>query len=93
MKTLVKRNALIYSDRKANSNKFYIVEMNEENGSYEVIVKYGRLGKFPNISTKSFASEYTATNFYDKKLFEKRHKGYEDVSLEDIMFNEGEFFN
>lgn len=93
MKNLVKRNALIYSERSENSNKFYIVELTEENGIYEVTVKYGRLGKRPTTSTKSFQSEYRANDFYSSKLSDKRKKGYEDVALEDIMFNEGEFFN
>lgn len=93
MKNLVKRNSLIYSERKENSNKYYIIEMNESNGQYEVTVRYGRLGKNPNKSTKEFSSEYRAWDFYDKKLLEKRKKGYEDVDLEDIMFSEGEFYN
>lgn len=91
-KKMVKRNSLIYSERRENSNKFYIIEMNEDNG-YEVIIRYGRLGKRPTTSTKNFSSEYSARDFYDKKLSEKRKKGYEEVALEDIMFNEGEFFN
>lgn len=93
MKNLVKRDSLIYSERRENSNKYYIIEMNESNGQYEVTVKYGRLGKRPTQSTKPFPSEYRARDFYDKKLSEKRKKGYEDVALEDIMFSEGEFFN
>lgn len=92
-KKLISRKALIYSDRRENSNKYYIVEMNEVNNVYEVTAKYGRLGKRPAVTMKGFTNEHSARTFYAKKVSEKIKKGYEEVDLEDIMFNEGEFFN
>lgn len=94
-KNLIKRSAFIYSQRRENSNKYYIIEFfgNSNCNEYEVIVKYGRLGKNPTISKKMFDSEYMADKFYKGKISDKIKKGYEEVALEDIMFNEGEFYN
>lgn len=93
MKNLVKRNALIYSERNLNSNKFYIIEMMEENGCYAISIKYGRLGKRPTCSVTDDLTKSKADSIYSKKYSEKIRKGYENVALEDIIFNEGEFYN
>lgn len=88
-----KRTSLIYSDRTANKNKYYIAEVESKNDVFIVHMKYGRLGKQPKISSKPFVSEYKANQFYITKVNEKLAKGYEEVDIEDIIFNEGEFFN
>lgn len=93
MKNLLKRTSLILSDRATNQNKYYIAEVEQDGDQFNVNLKYGRLGRSPQKSIKSFESEYKAINFYIKKVNEKLNKNYEEVAIEDIMFNEGEFYN
>ena len=93
MKALLRRTSLILSDRATNKNKYYIAEVEKDGNYFNVHLKYGRLGRLPQKSTKTFVNQHKAIEFYIKKVNEKMAKNYEEVPIEDIMFNEGEFYN
>ena len=81
--------ALVYSNIQENSNKYYICEQ----CGMTLITKYGRLGQSPKVSKKEYTSEYVASSNLYKIIEKKKSKGYKEVSIEEIIFNEGEFFN
>jgi len=72
MSTLVRESKYIKSDFDKNNNKFwYIRELDDSS----VEVEWGRVGKTSQSKTKSFSSQYGATNFFDKKCSEKERSG------------------
>ncbi|HCL4480026.1 TPA: WGR domain-containing protein [Clostridium botulinum] len=83
--------SLIYSNRRENSNKYYILTIVEDGSAYKVICKYGRLGKSPREQEKPYSTIEQATNFYKDKLSELRGKGYEEVDISEIIMSDGSF--
>lgn len=79
MKTL-QTLGLIYSDRKENSNKFYILSITEFNGDYKVIVANGRLGRKPRITPKLFISLIESEIYFRNKIKMKK-KGIGIIQL------------
>lgn len=95
MLQLIQREALIYSDRVSNSNKYYIIEIvyNESSELFFVIKRYGRLGNKPKITNTEYHTLAGAESSYRRELNSKVHKGYVKSDLETIMFSEGEFID
>lgn len=74
---------LNYASLKDNSNKFYIIELQEGTGlhSYRVYTEYGRLGKSSRKNARYFNSHSLAINEYYNLLSEKEKKGYKQVEV------------
>lgn len=85
--------SLIYSNRRENSNKYYILTIVEDGSAYKVICKYGRLGKSPRIQEKPYSTIGQANNFYDNKLSILRRQGYEEADVSEIIMSDGSFVN
>lgn len=90
---LVRKISLIYSSRQENSNKFYVLDLIENNSEFELMVRYGRLGKNPVVKKTPFRSLNSALNEFDKKYAEKVKKGYKECEFEDILASDGNFVN
>lgn len=91
---LLKRQSLICSNKKDNTNKYYIAEVVEKSStSFEVICKHGRLGSNPRKIVKNFRTESLAYSFFQTKINEKLSKDYKKVELEDIKFSDGSFYD
>jgi predicted DNA-binding WGR domain protein len=65
---------------KGKHNKFWSYEICDT--SYDVTVKWGRLGTNGQTKVYKFASHWSAQDFADKKVREKRRKGYVEVETE-----------
>ena len=90
MKNSIKFESLVYSNIKENSNKYYIIEIIEEDSIYSLILRYGRLGKVPQIK-KEEGTEKFLIGKYNKKISDLLKKGYKKAPLEIIINNNGEF--
>lgn len=92
----MQRTALIYSNEQENSNKYYILELEQnEEGKFVVTFKYGRRGKNPKV-LKDINNNYRlACKTYNNKIsFLKNKKKYKEVEFLDIMANDSSaFFN
>lgn len=92
METLYQK-CLVYSDRSANSNKFYIAEVRENNGMFTLITKYGRLGKTPVVNEKPYGkNSYSCIRKFDSIVSEKEKKGYVITTIDDILVNGSDWF-
>lgn len=90
---LVRKISLIYSSREENSNKFYVLDLIENDGEFELLVRYGRLGKNPVVKKTSYRSLHLALSEFEKKYAEKVRKGYKECEFEDILASDGSFAN
>jgi predicted DNA-binding WGR domain protein len=85
VKHVEQRVVLNYVRIQSNSNKFYIMELQEgavEN-SYRIYIEYGRLGRFPRRHVRYFLARLEAKSEFEKILTSKRKKGYELILIED----------
>ncbi|MFN3202615.1 MAG: PQQ-binding-like beta-propeller repeat protein [Bradymonadia bacterium] len=71
------RSYLELSQDEGVAHKFYEVTINDT----EVTIRYGRIGDKGTSKTTSYADNAKAKAFADKKLREKRRKGYEDAVM------------
>lgn len=83
-KTL-ERQILNKAELKANSNKFYIIELQEGVGDYpfNVYCEYGRMGAVnPQRKDRYFTSRYEAEREYEKIISSKERSGYAKVDVD-----------
>lgn len=83
-KTL-ERVVLNFASLKDNSNKFYIMELQEGTGiaPYRIYTEYGRMGKNPRTEARFFQNSVQMKWEGDKLLNSKIKKGYRKVELDD----------
>lgn len=81
----IRKDILNYASLGANSNKFYILELQEGLGvkPFAVYCEYGRLGSNPQKKYRFFDSEYEAKREYEKIKRSKESKGYKVVDIQD----------
>lgn len=81
---VLRKEVLNFASLQGNSNKFYIIELQEGTGThpYCVYTNYGRMGQTPRTGEKLFQSHYEAEREYDKTLRSKTGKGYKVVEME-----------
>jgi len=77
---------LIYQD--SSSNKFWSIEVNKN----EHTVTYGRVGTDGTSKTKSFADEEESLKQANKLVASKKKKGYEEVSVKQIIIRDRKTF-
>lgn len=84
-KRTVKREVLNFASLGDNSNKFYIIELQEGmiSGEYNVYCEYGRLGKTPQRKDRYIYGEYSAESEYNKIIASKQRGGYKIVEVDD----------
>ena len=88
MINIIKEASLTYTNVAKNSNKFYILQIVEENGVHSIIKRYGRLGKSPTVIKVEGTLNFVLDEF-DKMINEKHKKGYGECPLEDIIYYRG----
>lgn len=82
--SVLDKTVLNFASLSQNSNKFYIMELQEGiGGSYRIYTEYGRMGRTPRKQGRYFNSRFEAEMEYDKILRQKINKGYEEVELKD----------
>lgn len=81
----LKKDILNFASLGANSNKFYILELQEGVGiqPFAVYCEYGRLGSSPQRKHRFFGTEYEAEREYQKIKRSKESKGYKVVDIQD----------
>lgn len=79
------RIVLNFASLKDNSNKFYIMELQEGNGDYNFCVysEYGRLGKNPRRIGRYFNSYTAALHEFNRLKRDKNRTGYKKVEVDD----------
>ena len=84
-KSTLKREVLNFASLQDNSNKFYIIELQEGvvPGEYNVYCEYGRLGKTPQRKDRYITGEYSAENEFNKIISSKQRGGYKIVEVDD----------
>lgn len=71
-----------YFDPVANSNKFYVAEVDSNNnGEYRFLATYGRVGQNGQTCVKAFSSLTAAMRALETKCREKENKGYVKVEV------------
>lgn len=80
-----RKDVLNFASVGANSNKFYMIELQEGTGDYTYCIhtQYGRLGKNPRNEYRYFRSRFDATSEYDRIVRSKETKGYRKVEVDD----------
>lgn len=81
----VERQILNKAELKANSNKFYIIELQEGKGDYpfNVYCEYGRMGALnPQRKDRYCTSQYEAEREYRKIISSKESSGYAKVDVD-----------
>jgi poly [ADP-ribose] polymerase len=78
---VLQKKSLNFFDVRANSNKFYTIELHECNGKYRIFTDYGRLGVTSKKEVRETDSKYSAESEFDRILREKLKKGYVEVEL------------
>ena len=81
----LKKVVLNFASLSQNSNKFYIMELQEGTGAYpyRIYTEYGRMGKTPRKEGRYFDSVGSAYFEFDKILSQKEGKGYKQVEVDD----------
>lgn len=81
----LKKDILNFASLGANSNKFYILELQEGIGiqPFAVYCEYGRLGSTPQRKHRFFGTEHEAQREYQKIKRSKESKGYKVVDIQD----------
>lgn len=82
---VVDKVVLNYASLGENSNKFYIMELQEGSGAYpyRIYTEYGRMGKNPRKEGRYFNDRGSAYGEFHKILSQKKGKGYEPVEVDD----------
>lgn len=78
------RDVLNFASLGANSNKFYIIELQEGVGrsSFCIYTRYGRLGQNGREEARFFSGFYSAQEEYDRLVISKERKGYRKVDVD-----------
>lgn len=71
----------MWSDIKANHNKFYIAQGIEKNGKFYLWTRYGRVGLDGVGNNDNVDSKSALESKYYKKYYEKTKKGYTEVKM------------
>lgn len=80
--SILEKTTLNFFDVKANSNKYYTIEIHEgKNNSYRVFTEYGRIGAKGRKEERIFSSRFSATNEYESIIDAKKRKGYVEIEL------------
>lgn len=79
--TILEKKSLNYLDARANSNKYYTIELHEANGRYRIFTDYGRLGRNGTKQVRETNYYQEAINEFDRILKSKLRKGYCEVEL------------
>ena len=74
---IIKSVKLILSDITNNNNKHWSGTILDNN---EVVLEWGRVGDSTQKKVKPFDSQYSAENFLDGKVKEKKKKGYTELN-------------
>lgn len=84
-KSTLKREVLNFASLGDNSNKFYIIELQEGviPGEYNVYCEYGRLGKTPQRKDRYITGVYSAESEFNKIIASKQRGGYKIVEVDD----------
>ena len=88
---IMEKTTLNYASLGENSNKFYIIELQEGIGEYpyRVYTNYGRIGqRTPRGGTKPFKSYMQAKLEYDKVIRQKTNKGYVVVEMAEDSYSD-----
>jgi len=82
---VLQKDVLNYASLGENSNKFYIIELQEGSGDYSycIYTEYGRMGKNPRQEGRFFRSQFEAMREYDKIVSSKQSKGYKKIEVDD----------
>lgn len=80
----LQRDVLNFTDLGVNSNKFYVMELQEGSGQYSYCIHttYGRVGKNPKQEGRYFNSQYEAQAEYNK-IFRAKTRKYHKIEVED----------
>lgn len=88
---VLETTSLTFFDPSANSNKFYVAEIHEAEGSYNgkryrLFINHGRIGANGQSKAEPFDDLTTATKKYNTKVREKIRKGYkaQDVAVQAV---------
>ena len=81
--SVIRKVTLNYASLGANSNKFYIAELQEGfgGGNYRIYTEYGRMGKNPRKEGRYYNGLHEAENAYYDLIQSKKKKGYEEVEI------------
>ena len=71
----------MWSDVKANHNKFYIMQVLQKGASFYHWIRFGRVGYDGNVALHDCYTKENAEKEYNKKYKEKTRKGYTDVKM------------
>jgi poly [ADP-ribose] polymerase len=75
------KKTLNYFDPKANSNKFYTIELHQSGDKFRVFTDYGRLGQTSKKEVRITSSKYSAESEFNRIFREKVKKGYVEIEL------------
>ena len=80
-----RKDVLNFASVGANSNKFYMIELQEGTGDFShcIHTQYGRMGKTARNEYRYYNSRFQATSEYDKIVRSKESKGYRKVEVDD----------
>lgn len=78
---VLRKKSLNYLDPKANSNKYYTIELHEGNGRYRIFTDYGRLGFRGTKQVRKTDNLSVAEYEFDRLVKSKIRKGYIEVEL------------
>lgn len=78
---LIQKKTLNMLDAIANSNKFYTIELHENNNNYRIFTEYGRTGNSSVKEVRFPISLLEAQKEFDKIVKSKIKKGYREVEL------------
>lgn len=79
--SVLEKKSLNFLDAVANSNKFYTIELHENNGHYRIFTDYGRLGKSSKKEVRTTDNLLVAQREFASILNSKLRKGYKEVEL------------
>lgn len=72
---------LMYADCGHNNNKFYICQGLKTGSSYYLWTRWGRVGVDGQSALQPLGSELNLINTYNKKVNQKRSKGYTEIEI------------
>ncbi|WCK57234.1 WGR domain-containing protein (plasmid) [Aneurinibacillus sp. Ricciae_BoGa-3] len=78
---VIEKKTLNFLDAIKNSNKYYTIELHENNGRYRVFTDYGRLGMTSTKQVRETDSLSLALREFESIAKSKIKKGYKEVEL------------
>jgi len=81
---VLEKDVLNYASLGDNSNKYFIMELQEGTGAYPycIYTENGRMGKTPQRRDRFYQSRYEAENAYRDLKSEKTRKGYREIEVD-----------